>query len=72
MKYYVAYFLLLVLIVGLPAAILAAPWNIDWAYWLRPRVIEWTVVWSVVVAALLWGFYRLTVGWSEGRSLEKQ
>ena len=72
MKYYIAYLLLFVLAVGLPVAVLTAPWPIDWAYWLRPEVIQWTLVWAVSAAALFWGLYHLNVGRSAGRSLEKQ
>jgi len=72
MKYYVAYLLLLVLAVGLPAAVLTAPWNIDWAYWLQPAVVEWTIAWGIVSIASMWGICRLTVDWSERRSYENQ
>jgi NADH:ubiquinone oxidoreductase subunit 3 (subunit A) len=72
MKYYVAYLLLLILAIGLPIAVFTAPWHIDWAYWLQPKVIEWTMVWGVVSIALIWALCRLTLNWSEGRSLEKQ
>ncbi|MBT3371014.1 MAG: hypothetical protein HOA08_00985 [Rhodospirillaceae bacterium] len=71
MKYYLAYFLLLVMVVGLPVAILFAPWNFDWAYWLHPEVFEWTLAWSVVAIASLCGLYQLAACWSEGQPLEK-
>ncbi len=72
MKCYVAYLLLFIMAVGLPTAVLTAPWNIDWAYWLQPKVIEWSIVWGVISAGLLWGLYRLTAVWSQERSLENQ
>ncbi len=60
MKNYVAYLLLLVLIVGLPAAVLSMPWNIDWAYWLQAKVMIGAAGWIVVSSALLWGSLRLS------------
>jgi hypothetical protein len=65
MKYFVAYLLLLVMVVGLPAAVLSAPWHIDWAYWLHPVVFEWTLAWSVVAVTALCGLYRLAACRSE-------
>ena len=64
MKNYVAYFLLLALVVGLPAAVIAMPWNIEWAYWLQPKVMIGTAGWIVVAYALSWGTYRL-FKWTE-------
>ncbi len=62
MKNYVAYFLLLVLVIGLPVAVLTMPWNIAWAHWLQPKAIIGALGWIVVSGALVWGAYRLFKG----------
>jgi hypothetical protein len=69
MKYLVAYVLLLALVVALPVAILTAPWNIDWVYWLKPDVLKWTMTWSAVSSVSIWTIYQLTMGWSDQPSL---
>lgn len=66
MKNYVAYFLLLVLAIGLPVAMLTMPWNIAWANWLQPTAIIGTAGWIVVSGALVWGIYRLFKGVARG------
>jgi uncharacterized membrane protein len=60
MRNYVAYFLLLVLVVGLPVAVLSMPWSIDWAYWLQAKVMIGAAGWIIVSSALLWATLQLS------------
>jgi hypothetical protein len=59
-KYIVAYFLLLVLITGLPIVVFTAPWGIDWAYWMQVDVMAWNAGWIFAAALLLLVLTRLT------------
>lgn len=59
MKYFVAYILLLILVIGLPVAVLMAPWNIDWAYWMQLEVPAWKAAWFALACVLTMGAYQM-------------